>query len=48
MVNVLQNNQLAHEYSAINDAVVWSIATAEVPVLRDECRAIIAERDPMG
>ena len=41
-------NQLAHGYAAVNDAVVWAIATSEVPVLRDECRMILAERDADG
>lgn len=38
-------NQLAHDYAAVDHAVVWSIATKEVPVLRAECEAILAERD---
>jgi uncharacterized protein with HEPN domain len=37
-------NQLAHEYPSINDAVVWAIADDEVPVLREECRLILADR----
>ena len=41
-------NQLAHDYAAVNHAVVWSIATSEVPVLRAECEAILAERDAEG
>ena len=36
-------NQLTHNYAAIDDAVVWSIATSEVPVLREECRVLLAE-----
>ncbi len=38
-------NQLAHDYAG---AVVWSIATSEVPVLRAECEAILAVRDVEG
>ena len=41
-------NQLAHDYTAVNHAVVWSIATGEVPVLRAECETILAERDAEG
>ncbi len=36
-------NQLAHDYAAVNDAVVWAIATDEVPVLLEECAALLAE-----
>jgi uncharacterized protein with HEPN domain len=38
-------NQLAHDYAAVNHAVVWAIATGEVPVLCAECEALLAERD---
>ncbi|MEA2692835.1 MAG: hypothetical protein QOJ16_2222 [Acidobacteriota bacterium] len=41
-------NQLAHDYAAVNDTVVWAIASGEVPVLREECQAILAERDASG
>ena len=41
-------NQLTHDYPAINDVVVWSIATDEAPVLRDECRTVLAEREARG
>ena len=41
-------NQLAHDYAAVNHAVVWAIATGEVPVLRAECEAQLAERDAEG
>ncbi len=34
---------LAHDYAAVNDAVVWAIATDEVPVLLEECAALLAE-----
>ena len=37
-------NQLAHDYAAVNHAVVWAIATDEVPVLRAECETLLAER----
>jgi uncharacterized protein with HEPN domain len=37
-------NQLAHDYAAVNHAVVWAIATDEAPVLRAECEALLAER----
>ena len=41
-------NQLAHHYAAIDDAVVWDTATTEVPVLRRECQAILAESEAEG
>jgi uncharacterized protein with HEPN domain len=41
-------NQLAHHYAAVNDTVVWSVATSEVPVLREECHVILADRDAGG
>ena len=41
-------NQLTHDYAAVSHAVVWSIATSEVPVLHAECEAILAERDAEG
>ena len=41
-------NQLAHDYPAINDIVVWTIAVDEVPVLLEECQAILAELEPQG
>jgi len=37
-------NQLAHDYAAVNHAVVWSIATDEEPVLRAECHVLLRER----
>jgi len=41
-------NQLAHDYAAVNHAVVWAIATGEVQMLRAECDALLAERDAEG
>ena len=41
-------NQLAHDYAAVNHAVVWAIATREVPVLRGECETLLARRDAEG
>jgi uncharacterized protein with HEPN domain len=38
-------NHLAHDYAAINDTVVWAVASSEVPILREECQDILAERD---
>jgi uncharacterized protein with HEPN domain len=37
-------NQLAHDYAAVNDAVVWAIATGDVPVLLAQCRTLLIER----
>ena len=36
-------NQLAHDYAAINDAIVWAIAVNDAPVLRAECRSLVIE-----
>ena len=41
-------NQLAYDYAAVNDAVVWAIATGEAALLRDECRTVLAEREAAG
>lgn len=30
-------NQLTHEYSSVSDAIVWTIAVREAPLLRLEC-----------
>jgi uncharacterized protein with HEPN domain len=34
-------NQLTHEYPTVDDALVWAIADRDVPVLRDECSALM-------
>ena len=36
-------NQLTHEYPNVNDVVVWGIADRDVPVLRQECVALMKE-----
>jgi uncharacterized protein with HEPN domain len=36
-------NQLTHEYRHTDDQVVWLVARNEVPVLRRECEALLAE-----
>jgi uncharacterized protein with HEPN domain len=41
-------NQLTHDYAAVNHAVVWAIATDEVPLLRAECEALLTERAGEG
>ena len=41
-------NQLAHDYAAMNHAVIWTVAVDEVPVLRAECAALLAERATGG
>ena len=38
-------NQLTHDYPSIDDEIVWGIAVHDVPVLRGECAAILAESD---
>jgi uncharacterized protein with HEPN domain len=37
-------NQLTHDYAAIEDETVWAIASRDVPVLRDECQALLEAR----
>ena len=39
-------NQLTHEYSSINDTLVWGIVDRDVPVLRAECAALMVGLDP--
>lgn len=34
-------NQLTHEYTSVNDTLVWGIADRDVPVLRRECAALM-------
>lgn len=34
-------NRLAHEYSDVDDSVVWLIAQHDAPVLRAECTALL-------
>ena len=34
-------NQLTHEYPTVDDTLVWAIADRDVPVLRDECSALM-------
>lgn len=41
-------NQLTHEYSSVNDTLVWGIADRDVRVLRDECAALMAGLDSAG
>lgn len=36
-------NLLAHDYPSVNHAVVWVIATDEVPALLAQCRALLVE-----
>ena len=37
-------NRLAHEYAAIDDEAVLRIAQRDVPVLHEECSALLSER----
>ena len=41
-------NQLAHEYSNVNDTFVWGIADREVPVLRRECAQLLTQLESSG
>jgi uncharacterized protein with HEPN domain len=34
-------NQLSHEYSSVNDTIVWTTAVREAPLLRDECAVVL-------
>ena len=36
-------NQLTHAYLHVDDRIVWLIARDDVPVLRAECKALLAE-----
>jgi len=36
-------NQLTHAYLLVDDRIVWLIARDDVPVLRAECEALVAE-----
>jgi uncharacterized protein with HEPN domain len=36
-------NQLAHQYSDVDDTVIWLIARHDAPVLRAECAAMLEE-----
>jgi len=36
-------NQLTHAYLLVDDRIVWLIAREDVPVLRAECEALLAE-----
>lgn len=38
-------NQLTHEYSMIEDELVWEIVGHDVAVLRSECAALIREME---
>jgi uncharacterized protein with HEPN domain len=35
-------NQLTHEYPTVDDALVWLVPEHDVPVLRNECAALLA------
>jgi Uncharacterized conserved protein len=41
-------NRLAHDYASIDDEAVLRIAQHDVAVLRDECRALLAEVSEPG
>lgn len=34
-------NQLTHSYPTVDDAIVWAIVEHDVPVLRQECKALL-------
>ena len=39
-------NRLTHEYPSVDDALVWAIIEADVPVLGRECAEIIKRTAP--
>lgn len=41
-------NQLTHEYPNVNDALVWGIAERDVPILHNECGALLEKLDARG
>jgi uncharacterized protein with HEPN domain len=38
-------NQLTHEYATVDDALVWAIVEADVPVLTRECTGLLNQLD---
>ena len=43
-------NQLAHQYSDVDDTIVWLIAQHDAPVLHAECAALLknlSDQDPL-
>lgn len=41
-------NQLTHEYPTVDDALVWAIIAADVPVLQRECEELMKHGGPPG
>ena len=41
-------NQLTHEYPTVDDTLVWAIADRDVPVLREECSALMKAIEAEG
>jgi uncharacterized protein with HEPN domain len=41
-------NQLTHEYSTVDDRLVWAIAERDAPVLRRECSQLMAGIEGAG
>jgi len=41
-------NQLTHEYSTVDDALVWAIVVTDVPVLQRECAGLIQRLSSPG
>lgn len=36
-------NRLTHEYSTVDDELVWGLAKVDLPILRSECETLIAQ-----
>ena len=41
-------NQLTHEYSTVDDAIVWAIVETDVPVLERESAVLLNQLDSSG
>jgi uncharacterized protein with HEPN domain len=39
-------NQLTHAYATVDDAIVWAIIRHDVPLLRQECAALMHRLSP--
>ncbi len=40
-----QRHRLAHEYGAINDEIIWKVATVHIPILISQLAAIVGRTE---
>lgn len=38
-------NRLTHEYTVVDDELVWGLTKVDMPVLRSECEALLSQLD---